>query len=208
MIRTHFTRSLVAASLVALAGSAAAATDPGLKAGTYTIDATHTYGNFEVDHMGLSTMHGRIDVKSGTIQIDPDNAASNHVMVTLDPASVDTGDTKRDEHLRDMDGFFDVKKYPDMTFKSTSVSFDDDTDEATVKGNLTLHGVTRPVTLDVEDMACHVNPLEKSNYTCGFSAETMIKRSDFGMDAYLPMVGDEIELSIEVEANKPVDSKS
>lgn len=200
-------QSLVAAGLLAVATAALADGDPNMKAGTYTIDPTHTYGNFEVEHMGLSTMHGRIDVKSGTIKIDP-NGKNSHVQVTLDPASVDTGDKARDEHLRDMDGFFNVKKYPTMTFESTSVTFDeDDADEATVQGKLTLHGVTQPITLDVDDMACRVNPLEKSNYTCGFSAEAMLKRSDFGMDAYLPLVGDEIELSIEVEANMPVDDK-
>lgn len=200
--------SLLLFALTAMVGTASAASDPGLEAGTYKIDPAHTYGHFEVAHMGLSTMHGRIDVKNGTITLDPDGGAS-HVKVTLDPASVNTGNDARDEHLRDMDGFFNVKKYPTMTFESTSVTFDeDDADEATVKGRLTMHGVTQPVTLDVDDIACRINPLEKSHYTCGFSAETTLKRSDFGMDAYLPVVGDEIELSIEVEASKPVDAKS
>lgn len=201
--------SLLFGVLLATAGAASAASDPGLKAGTYEIDPSHTYGNFEVGHMGLSTMHGRIDVKSGTIRIAP-NGGDSQVSVTLDPASVNTGNKARDEHLRDMDGFFNVKKHPSMKFESTSVTFDDDddADEATVEGNLTMHGVTRPVTLDVDDIACRINPLEKSKYTCGFSAETKLKRSDYGIDAYLLLVGDEIELSIEVEAGQPIDATS
>lgn len=196
--------SLVFGALIALAATAGADVDPGLNAGTYKIDPTHSYGHFEVNHMGLSTMHGRIDIKSGTIQIDPSGGQSQ-VAVTLDPASVNTGNKARDEHLRDMDGFFDVKKYPSMKFESTSVTFDDHhADKATVKGNFTMHGVTRLVTLDVDDIACRINPLEKSQYTCGFAAETKLKRSDYGMDAYLPLVGDKIDLSIEIEASKPV----
>ncbi len=182
---------------VALAATSAAAT----AAESYKIDPGHTYGNFEIGHMGLSTMHGRIDVTGGTIVIDR-QGDSSRVEVTLDPASVDTGHEKRDEHLRDTEGFFEVDKYPEMRFVSTSVSFDDD-DEAEVRGDLTLHGVTRAVTLDVDDIKCMVNPLEKRNYTCGFSAQTTIKRSDFGMDAYIPLVADEVEIQIEAEANRP-----
>lgn len=192
--------------VLAASGVASAQAAPGLKAGTYSVDASHTYAHFQINHMGLSTMRGRLDASKGSIRI-ADNPSNSTIEVTLDPASVDTGNDARDEHLRDMAGFFDVKKYPSITFKSTSVRFDDDdADEATVKGNLTLHGVTQPVTLEVDDIACKVNPLEKSNYTCGFNAETEIKRSDFGMDAYSELVGDKVELSFEVEANKPVAS--
>lgn len=195
-------------ALIAVVGAASAAGDPGLRAGTYKLDPAHTFGHFEVAHMGLSTMHGRIDVKSGTVKLDP-NGNDSYVKVTLDPASVNTGNAARDEHLRDMDGFFNVKKYPTMTFESTTVTFDgDDADEATVKGRLTMHGVTQPVTLNVDDIACRINPLEKSLYSCGFSAETTLRRSDFGMNAYLPLVGDKIELSIDAEASKPVDASS
>lgn len=186
-----------------LAGPAMAA-DSELKPGTYSMDPSHSYATFAIEHMGLSTMRGRIDITDGKIQIDPD-AKHSHIEATLSPASVDTGHQLRDKHLRDNEGFFDVEKYPKMHFDSTSIRFDgDDEDEATVKGNLTLHGVTKPVTLEVEDIACRVNPMEKSKYTCGFSAETTIKRSDFGMDAYSKLVGDEVALALEIEANKPV----
>jgi len=179
----------------------AAVSAPATAAETYKIDPSHTYGNFEIGHMGLSTMHGRLDVTGGTLVMDR-QGDSSHVEVTLDPSSVNTGHAERDEHLRNTEGFFEVDKYPEMRFVSTSVRFDDD-DEATVRGDLTMHGVTREVTLDVDDMKCKVNPLEKSNYSCGFSAETTIKRSDFGMDAYIPLVADEVEIQIEAEANRP-----
>lgn len=190
------------------ASAAAASADPGIQPGTYTIDPGHTYAHFTVDHMGLSQMHGRIDVSQGQIVIAPQRNDST-VNVSLDPASVDTGNDKRDAHLRDMDGFFDVAQYPKMQFTSTAVRFDDDdADEAKVDGRLTLHGVSHPVTLDVDDIQCRINPLDKSRYTCGFSAETTIQRSDYGMNAYPALVGDAIEISIDIEADKPVDSKT
>lgn len=186
---------------LALAVATALGATAAQAAETYTIDPSHTYGNFEIGHMGLSTMHGRIDVTGGTIVMDRKGDASR-VEVTLDPASVDTGHAKRDEHLRETEGFFEVDKYPEMRFVSDKVEFDGD-DEATVDGKLTMHGVTRPVTLDVDDISCKTNPLDKEKYSCGFSAETTIKRTDFGMDAYVPMVADEVEISIEAEASRP-----
>lgn len=197
-------RDLAALLSLMATGIAMAHAGPVLKPGLYDIDASHAYAHFAINHMGLSTMRGRMDVRKGTIRIG-DDPSNSTIEVTLDPASVDTGDDARDQHLRDMDGFFNVEKYPSITFKSTSVHLDaDDADQATVQGNLTLHGVTRPVTLEVDNIACKVNPLEKSKYTCGFDAETEIKRSDFGMQAYPKLVGDTVELSFEVEANKPV----
>ena len=189
--------SLAATGLLAATAMSANAAE------TYKIDPSHTYGNFEIGHMGLSTMHGRIDVTGGEIVMDREGDTSS-VNVTLDPATVDTGHDKRDEHLRETEGFFEVDKYPEMSFKSTRVSFDGD-DEATVEGELTMHGTTKPVTLDVDDIVCKTNPMDEKKYTCGFSAETEIKRSEFGMDAYVPLVADEVDIQIEVEANRPND---
>jgi polyisoprenoid-binding protein YceI len=149
-------------------------------------------------------MHGRIDVTGGEIVIDREGGASR-VEVTLDPATVDTGHAERDEHLRDEKGFFEVDKYPEMRFVSKSVTFDGD-DEATVQGELTLHGVTRPVTLEFDDIVCKSNPMDDKKYSCGFSAETEIKRSDFGMDAFIPLVTDEVEIQVEAEASRPKDA--
>lgn len=193
-------------SLLGLVGASLLAGTSGLAsaAETYTVDPDHTYGNFEIGHMGLSTMHGRIDVTGGEIVIDREGGASR-VEVTLDPATVDTGHAERDEHLRDEKGFFEVDKYPEMRFVSKSVTFDGD-DEATVQGELTLHGVTRPVTLEVDDIVCKSNPMDDKKYSCGFSAETEIKRSDFGMDAFIPLVTDEVEIQVEAEASRPNDA--
>lgn len=193
-------------SLLGLVGASLLAGTSGLAsaAETYTVDPDHTYGNFEIGHMGLSTMHGRIDVTGGEIVIDREGGASR-VEVTLDPATVDTGHAERDEHLRDEKGFFEVDKYPEMRFVSKSVMFDGD-DEATVQGELTLHGVTRPVTLEVDDIVCKSNPMDDKKYSCGFSAETEIKRSDFGMDAFIPLVTDEVEIQVEAEASRPNDA--
>lgn len=188
---------LVGASLLAGASGLASAAE------TYTIDPSHSYGYFEIGHMGLSTMHGRIDVTGGEIVMDR-VGDSSRVEVVLDPASVDTGHAERDAHLREEEGFFEVEKYPEMRFVSKSVSFDGD-DEATVGGELTLHGVTKAVTLDVDDIVCMVNPMEEKKYSCGFSAETEIKRSDFGMNAFIPLVADEVEIQIEAEASRPND---
>lgn len=191
-------RSISGLAALTLAAGAAGAAE------TYTIDPSHTYGNFEIEHMGLSTMHGRIDVTEGTIVMDREGDASR-VDVTLDPASIDTGHEERDKHLRDKAGFFEVEKYPEMRFESKSVRFDGE-DEATVEGELTLHGETRPVTLEVDDIRCKTNPMDAEKYTCGFSAETEIKRSEFGMDAFVPMVSDEVEIQIEAEASRPADA--
>lgn len=171
---------------------------------TYEIDPSHSYGNFEIGHLELSTLHGRIDVTGGTIVMDREGQGSR-VDVTLDPASVDTGHAERDEHLREKEGFFEVEKYPEMRFTATNVAFEGD-DEATVDGKLTLHGQTRPVTLRVDRINCKPNPLDEKKYTCGFSAQTEIKRSEFGMDAFVPAVSDEVEIQIEVEANRPNES--
>ncbi len=197
------TQLIATAALTGLFAAPALAATADLKTGTYDIDPGHSYAYFSVEHMGLSTLQGRIHIEDdSTIQIAEDRDQSQ-VNVMLDPASVNTGHDLRDKHLRENDGFFEVKKYPEMSFKSTSISFDDD-DEAKVVGDLTLHGQTHEVTLDVEDINCRVNPLEKTNYTCGFSAETEIDRTDYGMDAYSELVGTQIAIGLEVEANMPM----
>lgn len=204
--RCCITAAVLALGLLITTGAASADSAPNIKAGTYQIDPAHSFAHFRIRHMGVSTLGGRLDVASGTICIG-DTPSNSTVELTLNPASVDTGNGARDEHLREGDGFFDVKKYPTITFKSSGVRFDDDdADEATVQGDLTLRGVTRPITVEVDDIACRQNPLEKNRYTCGFEAETEISRSNFGMGAFPQLVGDKVKLSIDVEASKPVDS--
>lgn len=166
-------------------------------ADSYTLDPTHTYPNFTVSHLGFSTMHGRFDKTKGTMTMDRKKGTGS-VEVTVDMASVSTGMKKRDDHLRSPD-FFNVVEFPEMTFKSTKVTFKGK--GATIVGNLTLMGITKSVTLDVASINCGVHPFNKKN-VCGFDASASIKRSDFGIKYGLPAIGDDINISLEVEAVK------
>jgi polyisoprenoid-binding protein YceI len=113
---------------------------------------------------------------------------------------VDTGFNKRDDHLRSPD-FLNAKEFPEITYKSTKVTINQDS-SAVVEGNLTLAGVTKPVTLDVKRMHCGINPMDpkKQQYRCGFDAEAKIKRSDFGVKFAIPGIGDDMDIALEVEA--------
>lgn len=165
----------------------------------YTLDKSHTSITFSVDHFGFSTVHGRFDDFSGTITLDQQKPENSKVAFTVKAASVDTQWAKRDEHLRSAD-FFNVAKFPDITFTSTKVVLDkDDKNEADVTGNLTLLGVTKPVTFEVELRKLEKSPISQK-MTAGFKVEGKIKRTDFGMSTYAPMVGDEIPLRIDAEA--------
>jgi len=163
----------------------------------YTLDPNHTYPSFAINHLGFSTMHGRFDKTSGSLSMD--RAKGNGSLdVVVDMASVSTGMKKRDDHLRSPD-FFNVAEFPQMTFKSTDVKFTDL--GAQVTGDLTIKGITREVTLNVDSIHCGVHPFNKKE-VCGFGATTTIKRSDFGIKYGLPAVGDELSISIEAEAVK------
>jgi polyisoprenoid-binding protein YceI len=165
----------------------------------YEIDGSHTYPMFAISHSGLSTLHGRFDDTRGIFTMDRDGKGSK-VDVTIRVDSLDSGHEGRDKILRG-DKFFDAVKYPEMRYVSKNVQFKSATD-ATVEGELTLHGVTRPVTLDVQHIACAIHPLFRV-WACGFDASATIKRSDFGMTAYLPtIVGDEVAIEIAVEARR------
>jgi polyisoprenoid-binding protein YceI len=166
-------------------------------ADSYTIDPKHTFPNFTINHLGFSTLHGRFDKTTGKITMDRKKGTGS-VEVVVDMASVSTGFKKRDEHLKSPD-FFNVAEFPTMTFKSTSVEFKGK--GATVTGNLTIKGVTRPVTLAVDSINCGANPFSKKE-ECGFNATTRIKRSDFGIKYGLPAVGDDLDITLEVEAFK------
>ena len=166
---------------------------------TYTIDPFHTYPNFEINHLGFSTMHGRFGKTEGTLLIDWDNN-KGAVDITIDAASVDTGMKKRDDHLRSPD-FLNAAEFPEITYKSTKVTINKDK-TAKVEGDLTIMGVSKPVVLDVKSINCGDHPMQKGTYVCGFDAEGMIKRSDFGVTYALPAVGDEMKLRLEVEAKR------
>ncbi len=165
---------------------------------SYTIDPEHTYPSFEISHLGFSTMRGRFDKTSGKLTMDLAKKTGS-VEIIIDAASISTAHAKRDKHLRSPD-FLNTAEYPQITYKSTKVAF---TSNSTLKitGNLTLAGVTKPVTLDVTNIQCGTHPFSKKQL-CGFDANTTIKRSDFGVKYGLPAIGDEMKLLFEVEAFK------
>ncbi len=163
----------------------------------YSIDPFHTYPNFEINHLGFSTMHGRFDKTEGSLSIDWANN-SGSVDITIDAGSVSTGMKKRDDHLMSPD-FLNAAEFPEITYKSTKVTINKDK-SAKVEGNLTIMGVSKPVVLQVASINCGDHPMKKGTYVCGFDAEGKFKRSDFGVTYALPAIGDEMKLHIEVEA--------
>jgi polyisoprenoid-binding protein YceI len=180
---------------VAVALSAACAVQA---AEVYSIEPNHTSATFEFTHLGLSTFVGKFPKASGTVTLDAAKKQGN-VDITFDVKAVSTGVSKFDEHLRSAD-FFEVSKFPTATFKSTAVEFAGDQIK-TVRGNLTLKGTTKPVVLEVTSMSCKAHPM-LNKPACGANAKTTIKRSEFGLGAYVPNVSDEIPLRIEIEAIK------
>lgn len=181
---------------VLLAVAAIAAVPAARAADTYVIDPSHTFPTWEVRHLGFSTFRGRFDRTSGTITFDP-VAKTGSAEITIDAASVSSGVEKLDQHLRNAD-FLDVEKYPVITFKSREFRFEGDRLVA-VEGDLTMLGVTRPVTLEVDSLVCKEHPMAKVP-ACGADAHTTIKRSEWGMKYLVPAVGDEVTLRIQVEA--------
>lgn len=167
-------------------------------ADNYTIDPPHTFPHFSINHLGFSTMQGRFDDTSGKITLDR-AAKSGSVEIAIKTASISTGFAKRDEHLKSPD-FFNAAEFPTVTYKSTAVHFKGDT-PSSVDGNLTISGVTKPVTLNIDAFNCGTNPMSKKD-ECGAAASAQIKRSDFGVKYGLPAVGDDVKLVFEIEAIK------
>ena len=167
-------------------------------ADTYSIDPNHTHATFSFQHLGFSTFHGKIPGKGGTIMLDAAQQ-SGSIDVTFDLDAIATGVPKFDEHLQGKD-FFEVDKHPTATFKSNKLTFKGDA-PATVAGDLTIKGMTKPVTLQVTNFKCGPHPMMKVP-ACGANATGKIKRSEFGLSYAAPAVPDEIGLIIEVEATK------
>lgn len=165
----------------------------------YIVDPAHTYPHFAISHLGFSTIHGRFDKSAGALSIDWAKKTGS-VSIKIDAASISTGFPKRDDHLRSPD-FLNAAEFPDITYKSTKVVLNGDK-SATVEGNLTMVGVTKPVTLNVTRISCGDHPMKKGTYVCGFDANAKIKRSDFGISYALPAIGDEMMLTFDVEAER------
>jgi polyisoprenoid-binding protein YceI len=165
---------------------------------TYDIDPSHTAPRFEYSHFGYSTQVHSFDKTSGKIVFDRE-ARTGSVEVTIDAKSVNTGYALLDEHIRGED-FFNTAAYPTITFKSTNVKFKGDV-PAAMEGNLTVKGITKPVTLIITSFQAMPHPMLKKD-AIGANAVTKIKRSDFSMGKYAPNVSDDVTLSIAVEAIK------
>jgi len=189
----HFTRF---AAVVALATGMAA---PALAAPeTYVIDPTHTFARFSYSHLGLSTQLSKFDKTSGTVVLDK-AAKSASVDIVIDTTSVDTGYDTFNEHIQAPD-FLDTAQFPTATFKSTKVDFAGDKPTA-IHGNLTIKGVTKPVTFKVTHFVSMPHPMLKRD-AIGADASTVIKRSEFNAGKYAPNVGDEVTISVALEAVK------
>ena len=175
------------------------------QADTWQIDPMHTNVEFTVRHMMISNVKGQFQKTSGTITINGNDPASAKIDATIDATSIDTRVEKRDMHLKSP-AFLDVDKFPTITFKSTKVEAEGP-NKFKVTGDLTIHGVTKPVVLEVESSGPPIHD-PMGNTRAGASATTTIKRSDFGLTWNQPleaggvMVGDEIAISIDVEAIK------
>ena len=180
------------AVLALLAGSALAAPV------TYEIDPAHTYPSFEADHMGgLSIWRGKFEKTSGTIVLDREQGTGT-VEVTVDPSSIDFGHQKLNEHVKSGE-MLDVAKYPTATYKGTLANFKNGA-PTEVQGELTLHGVTKPVTLTIKQFLCKPNPMTKKE-VCGADASGTFNRSDFGV-SYGDKYGFnmQVKLAIQIEA--------
>lgn len=189
---------LIALGLMLLLSASTAAAEPTV----WQIDSSHTSVQFAVRHLMVSTVRGTFGKVSGVARLDPNDVTRSSVEATIDATSIDTRDAKRDAHLKDSD-FLDVSRFPTITFKSKSVRKVDDT-HYEVLGDLTLRGVTKPVTLAVEGSPTPISdPFGKTRL--GGVATTKIDRQDFGvsyskaMDNGGLVVGDELEITIDVE---------
>jgi polyisoprenoid-binding protein YceI len=165
---------------------------------TFVIDGTHTFPRFSYSHFGYSKQLSRFDKTSGKIVLDKE-AKTGSVDVTIDMKSVDTGYDVFNGHIQGVD-FFDTEKYPTATFKSTKVNFDGDK-PSTVEGNLTIKGVTKPVTLTLSSFQLMPHRMLKKD-AIGANASTTVKRTDFNAGKYAPYVGDDVTIDIAVEAIK------
>ncbi len=167
-------------------------------AGSYKVDGTHSSVIFRVKHMNLAPFYGRFNEISGTFDFDPEDASKLAIDVEIKAESVDTNASRRDDHLKGPD-FFNAKEFPTISFKSRKASKDGD-GRYQVTGDLTLHGVTRPVTLSVEHTGSGKN--RRGAGVEGFEVTGTVKRSEFGMSYMLDGLGDEVRLMAGIEGAK------
>ncbi|QYR52798.1 YceI family protein [Lysobacter soyae] len=190
MKHTLLKSTLIALSLFAL--------NAGAVERTYTLDPGHTQVDFRWRHMGFSTPAAAIHVTDGVLKFDPDAPTRASVSLTMPINTIDTRVPDLDKHLMSAD-FFDAAKYPTASFKSTKVEREGNGNRYKIYGNLTIKGVTKPVVLDATLNHAGEHPMMKVP-AVGFDATTQIKRSDFGIAAFVPAVSDNIDIRITTEA--------
>jgi polyisoprenoid-binding protein YceI len=182
-------------ALIALAASLGTALPAA--ADQYAVDASHAGISFKISHLGLSWVQGRFDEFGGQFEIDTANPEKSSFALSINPASIDTNSPKRDEHLRSPD-FLNVKQFPSMNFKSTAVKPAQGGYEVT--GDFTMHGVTKPLTLTL--VGGRTAEFPKGVTRTGYSAEFVLKRSDFGIEKFTPGVGDKIYVTASFEGTR------
>jgi polyisoprenoid-binding protein YceI len=206
-VHTHLRRF----TPIALAAALATCAWTGLtRAETLALDPNHTHVGFSIRHF-FTQVKGEFKGVSGTLDIDPKNLNASKVSVDIDPATINTNNDRRDNHLRSAD-FFDVEKFPKMTFVVTAVNFTDAKEyKGTLTGDLTMHGVTKPVTLTIESGG--MQSMGPGGTVAGFTASGTLNRKDYGIiwnkvfDQGPAMLGDDVALEIDVEAHTPMQPK-
>lgn len=172
---------------------------------TYQIDTSHSKANFVVRHLMVSNVTGKLGAVTGTVVYDKDDVAKTTVEAEIDVTAINTSDEKRDGHLKSPD-FFDVAKFPKITFKSSKV--EKSGDGLKVSGALTMHGVTKPVVLDVETPSAEVEMKAWGMFKAGTSATTKLNRKEYGVswgqltDTGGAVVGDEVKVALDIELNR------
>lgn len=198
-------RLITNAVLIALLASPALAADPAnpdpaaVTAGSYAVEPSHTRVQFSVSHMGFSDWYGDFAGATGTLSLDPKQIGASKLEINIPVASVTTTNAKLDAELKSAE-WFDADKHPTIRFVATKVERTA-ADRASITGDLTFHGVTKPVVLDARFNGAGINPLNKA-YTIGFNATTTINRSDFGVKTYVPLIGDTVTLRISAAFEK------
>ncbi|HEY7977838.1 MAG TPA: YceI family protein [Rhizomicrobium sp.] len=196
-MRSNFAKLIYAAMIVIIAGAVSAFGPVDAKKGTYKIDPSHTQIIFEIQHMGLSNFFGRFSKVSGQLVFDPAAPESSALSADVDMTAIDTHVSELDKDLVD---FFKADKFPTASFRATGISRTGD-NTGTVTGDLTLAGVTKPVTLNVTFKGARNPPIPFQPYRIGFDGTATIHRADFGLThaIWSSMVGDDVTLLIEME---------
>lgn len=180
-------------SIVAAQNSAAPNGTESVQSGTYKVETHHTLAQFSVNHFGFNDFFGTIPGATGSLTLDPGALGSSRLDVSLPVAGISTTNATLDGELKSAD-WFDAAQYPTIRFVSQKI-VQTGPRTARIDGTVTLHGVSKPLTLNATFGGAGVNPMSKA-YTVGFSAEGTLRRSDFGVSKYVPMVSDEVALKI------------